>query len=195
MHLTDLGGSRLLLTLASPLGERQEQLLELADGRLQKAADLGRVPGGVTAFANGDLVLNVPAEYVPLLRIEIGAEDGLLFTVSEKASWEAGQKLHPGEDWGDGLLFGIRAVSREEYGDLLLEADPARRPLRRTRYSFTYEGRYFEVDVYPFWDDRALLQVELREKDETVCFPPELTLLEDVTGDESYQSAALAALA
>ena len=86
-------------------------------------------------------------------------------------------------------------LSREEYGDLLLEADPARRPLRRTRYSFTYEGRYFEVDVYPFWDDRALLQVELREKDETVCFPPELTLLKDVTGDESYQSAALAALA
>ncbi len=86
-------------------------------------------------------------------------------------------------------------LSREEYGDLLLEADPEKRPLHKTRYALTYDGRYFEVDVYPFWDDRALLEVELRTEDEELRFPPELTLLRDVTEDERYQNAALAALA
>ncbi len=86
-------------------------------------------------------------------------------------------------------------LSREEYADLLLEADPAKRPLRKTRYGLTYDGRYFEVEVYPFWNDRALLEAELRTEDEELHFPPELTVLREVTGDERYQSAALAELA
>lgn len=86
-------------------------------------------------------------------------------------------------------------LSREEYADLLLEADPARRPLCKTRYGLTFEGRYFEVEIYPFWKDRALLEAELRAADEEVRFPPELSVLREVTGDEAYQTAALAAQA
>ena len=88
-----------------------------------------------------------------------------------------------------------RTMSREEYADLLLEADPARRPLCKTRYGLTFDGRYFEVELYPFWKDRALLEAELRAADEEVRFPPELSILREVTGDEAYQTAALAALA
>ena len=86
-------------------------------------------------------------------------------------------------------------LTREEYGDLLLEADPEKRPLRKTRYGLTYDGRYFVVDVYPFWNDKALLNHELRTEDEEIRFPPELTLLRDVTGDANYKSTALVQLA
>ena len=86
-------------------------------------------------------------------------------------------------------------LTREEYGDLLLEADPAKRPLRKTRYGITHDGRYFEVDVYPFWKDKALLNFELRTEDEEISFPPELTLLRDVSGDANFKSTALVRLA
>ena len=86
-------------------------------------------------------------------------------------------------------------LTREEYSDLLLEADPAKRPLRKTRYGITYDGRYFEVDLVPFWSDKALLNLELRTEDEEISFPPELTLLRDVTGDANYRNKALVQLA
>ena len=46
-------------------------------------------------------------------------EYGTLFAVYEAASVEAGQILHPGEDWGDGWLFSIRQVTPEELITLL----------------------------------------------------------------------------
>ena len=58
----------------------------------------------------------------------------------------------------------------------------------KKRYGLTFDGRYFEVEIYPFWNDRALLEVELRAADEEVRFPPELSVLRDVTEDEAYLS-------
>ena len=86
-------------------------------------------------------------------------------------------------------------LTREEYGELLLNADPGKRPLRKTRYGITYDGRYFEVDLYPFWSDKALLRFELRTEDEEIRFPPELKPLRDVTGDERYRSISLVEMA
>ena len=40
--------------------------------------------------------------------------------MTEKASYEAGQKLHPGEDWGDGWLFSIVRIGEDELGKLMM---------------------------------------------------------------------------
>ncbi len=83
-------------------------------------------------------------------------------------------------------------LSQKDYLRLLMEADPARRPIRKTRYCLTYDNRYLELDLYPFWQDRAVLEVELRSEDEEIRFPPELKVIREVTQDEAYKNASLA---
>ena len=85
-------------------------------------------------------------------------------------------------------------LSQEEYLRLLMEADPAKRPIRKTRYCLTWDSQYFEIDVYPFWSDRAILEIELSDENAEIRFPPELTILQEVTEDPAYKNAALAAL-
>ena len=85
-------------------------------------------------------------------------------------------------------------LSQEEYLAALMEADPAKRPIRKTRYCLTWEDQYFEIDVYPFWQDQAVVEIELRERNEPVRFPKELKVIREVTGDAAYDTASLAAL-
>ena len=85
-------------------------------------------------------------------------------------------------------------VSQDEYITLLMEADPTKRPIRKTRYCLTYDGQYFEIDVYPFWDDKAVVEIELSDENAEIRFPKELKVLKEVTGDESYSNAALAGI-
>jgi len=48
------------------------------------------------------------------------------------------------------------------------------------------------VDLYPFWQDQAVLEVELEQEDDLISIPPELTVLREVTGDAAYKNAVLA---
>ena len=73
-----------------------------------------------------------------------------------------------------------------------MDADPTRRPIRKDRYCLTYDNQYFEIDVYPFWDDRAIVEIELRDEAQTVRFPEKLRLIREVTDDAAYKNAALA---
>lgn len=82
-------------------------------------------------------------------------------------------------------------ITEEEYGRLLLRADPERRVIRKTRWCFRYEGQLFELDVFPFWDDRAYLEIELRDESQKVSLPPDLTIIREVTEDPRYTNAAL----
>ena len=77
--------------------------------------------GTVTYAAEGGLILTVPAEYDQLVRVTVpeDSQDGTLFTVSELASLQWGEKLHPGEDWGDGWLFGIGQVGEQTLHEML----------------------------------------------------------------------------
>ena len=83
-------------------------------------------------------------------------------------------------------------LTEREYLSLLMEADPALHPIRKTRYCLTWENQYFEIDVYPFWNDRAILEIELSEEDQAVRFPKQLKVIREVTDDESYRNASLA---
>lgn len=83
-------------------------------------------------------------------------------------------------------------LSQDEYLRLLMEADPARRPIRKTRYCLTYDSQYFEIDVYPFWNDKAIVEIELTDENTEIRFPKELKVLKEVTDDPNYKNAALA---
>ena len=85
-------------------------------------------------------------------------------------------------------------LTEAEYAQLLMEADPRKRPIRKKRYCLTCEGQFFEIDIYPFWNDKAIAEVDLSREDEPVRFPEELKVILEVTGDKNYRIAALASL-
>lgn len=87
-----------------------------------------------------------------------------------------------------------KRLTKDEYLRLLMQADTAKRQIRKDRYCLTYENQYFEIDIYPFWDDKAIVEIELREENEQIRFPRQLKVIREVTDDENYKNASLAAI-
>ena len=85
-----------------------------------------------------------------------------------------------------------REIDEAEYHALLQRADPERRSVEKRRYVLAYEGKDFEIDVYPFWQDRAVMEIELTDENEAVKMPPEIEIIKEVTQDRRYTNAALA---
>ena len=87
-----------------------------------------------------------------------------------------------------------RRLSQAEYLRLLMEADTTKRQIRKNRYCLTYENQYFEIDIYPFWEDKAIVEIELSDESAVIQFPEEIKVIKEVTDDESYKNASLAAI-
>ena len=85
-----------------------------------------------------------------------------------------------------------RRLSEGEYIRLLMNADTTRRQIRKDRYCLTYDNQYFEIDVYPFWNDKAIAEIELSDENAEIKFPKQIKVIKEVTGDESYKNASLA---
>ena len=73
-----------------------------------------------------------------------------------------------------------------------MEADTTKRQIRKTRYCLIYENQYFEIDVYPFWQDKAIAEIELSDENAQVVFPEQIRVIKEVTEDEAYKNASLA---
>lgn len=86
-----------------------------------------------------------------------------------------------------------RRLTQDEYLSLLMEADTALHPLRKTRYCLAYDRQYFSIDILPIWHDRAMLSIETNNTEDSIRFPPSLELLTEVTGNPAYRNSALAA--
>ena len=85
-----------------------------------------------------------------------------------------------------------KRLSKEEYLELLMKADPNYRQIRKTRYCLTYEKLYYEIDVFPFWDDKAIMEIELENEYEKVSLPPFIEVVKEVTDDENYKNSSIA---
>lgn len=83
-------------------------------------------------------------------------------------------------------------LTKEEYLTLLMDADPELRPVRKTRYCMTHGINYFEIDVYPFWHDKAVVEIELSDENAKVEFPEQLKVIREVTEDVDYKNSTLA---
>lgn len=84
-------------------------------------------------------------------------------------------------------------IDRAAYEKLLQRADPDRKPVEKTRWCILHGGNYFELDVYPFWRDRAIAELELSERGEReISFPSFFRVIREVTDDVRYKNARLA---
>ncbi len=85
-----------------------------------------------------------------------------------------------------------RVISLDEYNSLLASADPQKMPIIKSRYCFLYEGQYFELDLFSFWDDKAFVELEIRDENQSAILPPELSVIKDVSDDSHYKNNYLA---
>ena len=85
-----------------------------------------------------------------------------------------------------------RLITREEYEALLQTRDEKALSVSKTRYCLPHEGFTFEIDVYPFWEKVAVMEVELAREDQTFTMPEGITVIREVTNDRRMKNAALA---
>ncbi len=83
-------------------------------------------------------------------------------------------------------------ITEPEYEQLTLSADPKKHPINKDRYVFSYGGKVLEVDVFPFWNDKAFLEIELDSEDDNYSIPPEIHIIKDVSDDPEYKNRKLA---
>jgi len=83
-------------------------------------------------------------------------------------------------------------IDEAAYKDLLRRADPDKQPIRKQRYVINYQKMVYEIDVYPFWTDRAIMEVELEYEDQPIPYPPFARIIRDVTADKRYKNSSLA---
>ncbi len=83
-------------------------------------------------------------------------------------------------------------LSQDEYISLLVEADPAYRMIHKKRYCLSENGLYYEIDIYPEWEDKAIMEMKLHDEDQKIVFPEEIDVIREVTNDPAYSNHELA---
>ena len=83
-------------------------------------------------------------------------------------------------------------IDQLEYIRLSQEQLPQCRPLGKTRYRIPYQGHVLEFDLYPFWKDRAILEIELEHENEGAAIPDYVRIIRDVSADLRYKNRQLA---
>lgn len=85
-----------------------------------------------------------------------------------------------------------RLIDEREYATYLeYESDPNKQTIEKERCCFMYDGKYFELDLYPFDDEYAILEIELNDLSEEFTLP-DLTIIKEVTDDIRYRNSSLA---
>lgn len=117
-----------------------------------------------------------------LIRIRQRGQDGnYIYYKTRKRQIEGGKRIELEE-----------RLTQEEYLDLLMQADPAYRPIRKRRYCLSENGLYYNIDLYPQWPDQALMEIELYSKDQEVIMPEGIEPIREVTGEVEYTNPYIA---
>lgn len=106
--------------------------------------------------------------------------DGYKFTYTEK--YPAGRGTRGENEIG---------IEIEQYVGLLAEADTELHQIVKERYCFLYDNRQFELDLFPFSDEYAILEIEVRDIDEKIVLPA-LDIVKEVTDDPRYKNHHIA---
>ena len=81
-----------------------------------------------------------------------------------------------------------RRISATEYASYLMEQDFTRHPIVKDRYCLLENNQYFEIDVYPFWENQAIMEIELTNENDPIHFPQSIQILTEVTGNKMYDN-------
>ena len=65
-------------------------------------------------------------------------------------------------------------------------------PVVKTRLTFSFKGYTCEVDIFPFWSDKAFLEIEVESESVLPPVPDFIEIIRDVSTDKAYRNSALA---
>lgn len=82
-------------------------------------------------------------------------------------------------------------ITKQEYESLLKDKDENLQTIRKVRHCFDYMNQMFELDIYPFWNDRATLELELSRENQEIILPPFIEVIKEVTNDKRYRNRSL----
>jgi CYTH domain-containing protein/transcriptional regulator with XRE-family HTH domain len=85
-----------------------------------------------------------------------------------------------------------KRLTQNEYLKLLMDAKNTLHTIKKTRYCLSEENQYFEIDIYPEWNNQAIMEVELSSEDQEIQVPPFIKVIKDVTDDERYKNYNMA---
>lgn len=85
-----------------------------------------------------------------------------------------------------------KKISEKQYLEFLMNANTSLKQIRKDRYCFVYNNSYIELDIYPFWSNYAIVEVELTNEDDRVDLPPEFEIVKEVTNDIKFKNRSLA---
>jgi len=86
-----------------------------------------------------------------------------------------------------------RQVENALYESLLQQADPYRETITKHRSSFIWRGQYFELDTYHgALEGLVILETKGIADQESVNFPPFISVKEEITGNKEYYNHTLA---
>ena len=121
----------------------------------------------------------VPGEMV---RIRQRGQDGhYVYFKTRKQQIDGGKRIELEE-----------RLSRNEFLELLMQTDPEYQILRKRRYCLSEHGLYYNIDLYPQWDDQALMEIETYAKDDRVLPPEGIQVIREVTGEKEYLNPNIA---
>ena len=83
-------------------------------------------------------------------------------------------------------------ISKEQYDSYLAQRQYVTGVISKDRYCIVDNNTYYELDVYPFWNDRATIEIELLSEDQRYQLPKFVKLIREVSSEPDYRNLALA---
>lgn len=83
-------------------------------------------------------------------------------------------------------------ITRPEYDELLMTADPTRHPIIKTRYCVPIGPLTAEIDVFRGITEFAVCEVELPDENAAFTLPDFVSVIREVTGDPRFTNSAMA---
>lgn len=83
-------------------------------------------------------------------------------------------------------------ISKEEYYDYLNQKKYVEGIISKDRYCIALNSTYYELDIYPFFADRATLEIELLSEDQPYILPDFVKVIREVTAEKQYKNKYMA---
>ena len=85
-----------------------------------------------------------------------------------------------------------RKITQDEYIKYLTQIDTSRPPIVKQRVCFVHKDQYFEIDLFSFSEDKAILEIELTAENDHINLPDFIKVIKDVTDNLAYTNYNLA---
>lgn len=83
-------------------------------------------------------------------------------------------------------------IEGSRFIELLFEIDDNLQPILKKRFTFTFENQFFELDIFNFEKEYALLEIELESEDSEISLPFEFKNSFEVTNNPNFKNSQIA---